>query len=106
MSEHRYAPCGLDCAQCDMFIATRADSDEMRSEVAEKWSRIFHYPFTKDDINCDGCLGGGRMGIYCKTMCEIRPCAVGRNLTDCRDCPDYECPTLRRNREASSQYQP
>jgi len=106
MSEQLLAPCGLDCARCDMYVATRADSDEMRDEVARKWSALFHHNFTRADINCDGCLGGGRMGIYCQTMCEVRPCALRHGVSLCADCPEYECEMLRKVREASAQYTP
>jgi hypothetical protein len=105
MSEQHLAPCGLNCAVCEIYVATKADSDDMRQQVADKWTRMFHHPFTKDDINCDGCLGGGRLGIYCETMCEIRPCALQRGLTACTDCPDYLCEKLRKNQEASAQYE-
>lgn len=106
MSERHMAPCGLDCARCDIFVATRADSDELREQIAAKWTELFHYPFQKDDINCDGCLGGGRLGIYCRTRCDIRPCALERGLTLCERCPDYECDKLKANRAASAAYTP
>ena len=106
MQEHHMAPCGLDCAQCDMYVATRADSDDMRDAVASKWSALFQYNFTRQDINCDGCLGGGKMGLYCQTMCKVRPCALQRGLRSCNDCPDYECEALRSTRAASAQYTP
>ncbi len=104
MSEKRLAPCGLDCALCDMYIATQADSDQLRQQIADKWSELFHYNFKKDDINCDGCLGGGRLGIYCKSMCVIKPCATARGLTNCEDCPDYVCDILKKNRKESEAY--
>lgn len=106
MSENMMAPCGLNCARCDIFVATQADSDILRSQVANKWSAMFHYNFGIEDINCDGCLGGGRMAIYCRSMCEVKPCATSRGITRCEDCPDFLCEALRKNREASSQYTP
>ena len=104
MKEKLVAPCGLNCAICDTFLATQADNDDLRQQVADKWSALFHYTFHKDDINCDGCLSGGRMSIYCGTMCEIKPCAISKGLVDCKDCPDYLCDKLRKNLEASSHY--
>lgn len=104
MSEIKMAPCGLNCAQCDMYIATKADSNEMRDAVAKKWSELFHYQFTIEDINCDGCLSDGRKGIYCGTMCEIRPCAIKKGITICESCKDYVCDILQKNRKESEQY--
>lgn len=105
MSEKLKAPCGLNCAQCDMYRATIADDDKLRIAIAEKWSRLFGYPFTKEDINCEGCLSGGRLGIYCRDLCEIKPCAQAKGLSDCSDCPQYICDKLKKNREASASYE-
>lgn len=105
MSETLQAPCGLNCSKCDMYLATLTDSDALRMEIAEKWTKLFDYPFQKEDINCDGCLSGGRMGIYCRDLCEIRPCALAKGLTDCARCPDYICEKLQKNWEASSVYE-
>ena len=105
MSNSRYAPCGLNCAQCEIYLATKADNDEYRKAVAEKWSRLFGYPFSINDINCDGCLSEGRKGIYCRDLCEIKPCALSRGLTDCSKCPEYICEKLQKNREASAAYE-
>lgn len=105
MSEQLLAPCGLNCGQCDMYFATTADDDELRQQIADKWSRLFAYPFKKEDINCDGCLSGGRMGIYCRELCEIKPCAQARGITDCTKCPEYICAKLQKNRDASAAFE-
>lgn len=104
MSETMLAPCGINCALCDTYLATIADDDKMRQSVADKWSALFHHPFRKEDINCVGCTNDGIHGIYCGTLCEIRPCAQAKGISDCKQCPDYLCEPLRKNLEASSQY--
>ncbi len=104
MKENLYAPCGLNCALCDTYLATQADDDGMRQQVADKWSALFHYPFSKEEINCDGCLSGGKMSVYCGTLCEIKPCAMAKGIENCKDCSEYICDKLRINLEASSQY--
>lgn len=105
MTEHKYAPCGLDCAKCDIYVATQANDDKLREQVAQKWTKLFHYQFSKADINCDGCLAGGRMSIYCGSMCEIKPCAQAKGIQLCTACPDYECNMLQMNRKASAAYE-
>ena len=105
MSNILKAPCGLNCALCDIYEATQADDDALRQQIADKWTKLFGYPFQVSDINCDGCLGGGRMGIYCRDLCEIKPCAMAKGLVDCASCPDYVCDKLQKNREASSVYE-
>jgi len=104
MQQNNVAPCGINCALCDIYVATKADSNEKRAEVAEKWTKLFHHNFLIDDINCDGCLGDGKLGIYCGTMCEVRPCAISRALQNCEACPEYECEKLMLNRKHSAQY--
>ncbi len=104
MLQPKHAPCGIDCALCDTYLATVADDDSLRQAVAEKWSLLFSYPFKKEDINCVGCTDEGPHGIYCGTLCEIRPCATKRGMSDCKACPDYCCDMLRKNQEASAQY--
>jgi hypothetical protein len=104
MTEERIAPCGLDCAKCDMYIATKADNDEMRQTIADKWTQLFHYNFKKEDINCDGCLAGGRMGLYCRSMCKIKPCALSHGVTNCKNCPEYKCEILIQNQKESEAY--
>jgi len=32
------AYCGMNCSKCDGYLATQADSDEKRKDVAEKWT--------------------------------------------------------------------
>jgi hypothetical protein len=105
MSNTLSAPCGLNCAQCDIYRATAADDDTQRKEIADKWTRLFGYPFSLADINCDGCLSGGRLGIYCRDLCEVKPCALAKGLSDCSKCPEYICEKLQKNREASSAYE-
>jgi len=105
MTELLKAPCGLNCALCDIYLATAADNDELRQIVADKWSKLFGYPFQKEDVNCDGCLSGGRLGIYCRNLCEIKPCAQAKGISDCAQCPEYVCPKLQKNRDASAAYE-
>lgn len=38
--------CGLDCVQCEAFIATKNDDNALRAKVAEEWAKlnvIFHH---------------------------------------------------------------
>ena len=88
------APCGIDCNECLAYQATKADSDQMREDVAQKWSIMFGRDFTKEEINCDGCLSGGKLVNFCDSKCEIRACNIKRELTSCAYCPDYECDVL------------
>ena len=88
--------CGLNCAGCPAYIATQADDMAALERVAAEWRVAFNAPeMTADSIICDGGLAsiGGRLAGYCG-MCEIRACALERNLASCAFCDDYGCTKL------------
>ena len=88
------ACCGLLCSECDAFLATAADDDAKRAEVAETWSKQFEHAFKPQDINCDGCTSDSdRLFSHC-SICEIRKCATKRSLANCAHCDDYACEKL------------
>jgi hypothetical protein len=88
------AYCGLNCHQCDAYLATRENDDNQRIEVARLWSGKFQMRLKPGDINCDGCLSRtGRMVPFCKS-CEIRACALKNNVINCAHCDQYPCETL------------
>jgi len=64
--------------------------------VAAEWRVAFNAPeITAAGIVCDGCLAtiDGRLAGYCG-MCEIRACALERNMVSCAFCADYSCAKL------------
>jgi hypothetical protein len=49
-----------------------------------------------EDINCDGCISGGkRLLNYC-SICEIRKCGQGKGVKNCAYCDEYACEKLTR----------
>jgi len=86
--------CGLDCEQCEAFIATRKNDDGLRAAVAEKWGRQYGAPIKPEHINCTGCLSPGAKTYYCEQLCEVRKCAVTRALGTCAECSDHPCVAL------------
>ncbi|MCF7810797.1 DUF3795 domain-containing protein [bacterium] len=88
------AVCGLDCGQCEAYIATVNDDDEARAKVAAKWAEAFNPEIKATDINCNGCTSkeGVHFG-YC-SMCKIRLCGLDRGLDNCAYCDDYACEIL------------
>jgi hypothetical protein len=88
------AYCGLDCDKCDAFIATANNDDAVRARVAEVWAREYNVSIRPEDINCTGCKSDGPRVHYCESMCEIRKCAIKKNLSTCAACMDYPCKSL------------
>ena len=87
------AICGLPCKECGAFKATRADDDELRAATAKEWSQMYNADLKPEDINCDGCRGGGVLFQHC-TVCEIRKCGVARGVDNCAHCDEYACEKL------------
>ncbi len=84
------AVCGLNCAECEAYLATQANDEAAKERVAAKWQVEFNAPgINPAYVTCDGCLAfDGRLGGHC-TECEIRACGVARKLPNCAHCPDY-----------------
>ncbi len=87
---HLIAVCGLDCAQCEAYIATQANDQAAKEQVAAKWRQQYNAPgITVDYVTCDGCVAfDGRLGGHC-LECNIRACGVARNLSNCAHCSEY-----------------
>jgi hypothetical protein len=88
------AYCGLDCSKCEGFLATKADSNSQRAEVARKWSALYDADIKPEQINCDGCKAQGRKLFYCENLCEIRKCCTAKGVDHCAACKEYPCQTV------------
>ena len=89
------AYCGLDCEQCDAYLATVRDDRALREKTAKKWSEMNHVEILPEYINCEGCRVNGVKTYFCEQMCEIRKCAAKKGFTTCGDCAGHEnCQTL------------
>ena len=82
--------CGLDCEKCATYIATANNDDSLRVKTAQEWSEMYNAPINPEDINCDGCRGDGVKLIYCEKYCEIRKCAIKKNLITCGKCKEMD----------------
>jgi hypothetical protein len=85
------ACCGLDCTQCEAFIATATNDDTLRAKVAGEWTKAYNVDIQTDDINCTGCHSSGVKVLFCERMCAVRKCALSRGYTTCAPCGDFPC---------------
>ena len=85
------AYCGLDCGACPARTATLLDDNDLRRKTSEEWSRLYEADIPPESINCTGCTGDGVKFHYCEHGCEIRKCAVPRNIPNCGSCSEYPC---------------
>jgi hypothetical protein len=84
------AYCGLVCSDCEAYKATKANDDNLRKEIAAKWSKEYNHEMKPEDVNCDGCTVDGRHIGYCG-MCQLRACAQEKKVKNCGWCAAYSC---------------
>jgi len=85
--------CGITCNGCECYNATLHNSDEERKQVAEKWAKMHSPDIKPEDINCEGCMAGGKKFNWCD-KCGIRLCGVEKGVATCAHCKDYPCDKL------------
>jgi hypothetical protein len=86
----KLAPCGIDCAACPAFLATRSGDRTRLEEVLKTWTA--NPEMTVDDLLCDGCHGE-RVSKDCR-VCWIKDCAREREVETCAECRQYPCAAL------------
>ena len=79
--------CGLNCALCEVFIATASNDGALRSKIASLWSRQPGVCLQPEQMYCFGCRSNGQH-LPCRHDCEIRICALARGIDCCRACAD------------------
>ena len=90
------AMCGLNCSQCEGYLATQANDEAAKERVAIKWQQLYNAPgITAASVTCDGCMSaGGRLGGHC-AECEIRACGLAHQIPNCAHCSKFgTCPQL------------
>ena len=93
------AYCGLDCSGCEVYQATKLDSDDRRKEYADKVFAQFKVTVEPATVNCHGCRDERPKTGYC-AMCEVRSCTIERGLENCAYCEDYGCEKLQKVHKA------
>jgi hypothetical protein len=88
------AYCGLDCAECDAYLAHKNNDQALREKTAAEWSKAHNFAFTPEMINCTSCKGDGVQVGYC-SQCEIRKCAAEKGVVNCGACGEFKtCKTI------------
>lgn len=88
--ENLVAVCGLYCGACPMYTATQSKDEE---EIKALLKQFSSGPMTlkKEDILCDGCIGGDRVASFCRD-CPMRACPNDKqDVIRCSDCQEFPC---------------
>ena len=83
------------CEKCDAYLATVNNDQVLREKTAKLWAELNKAPILPEHINCAGCRANGVKTIFCEQLCEIRKCALEKDVSTCGDCPKLKaCPTV------------
>jgi hypothetical protein len=90
------AYCGLDCGECEAYLATQKNDRDELEKIAKKWAEAYGAKDCSADMCvCDGCPEGKRLSTAHAISCGIRLCASSRQVPTCAHCEAYICDTLR-----------
>ena len=92
--ENLIASCGLYCGACEMYRAVH-DNNREKCQALLKAFNARGGNVTLADIECDGCLGGGKLTPWCKE-CGMRKCEKHKdgNKICSPECGDFPCEQL------------
>lgn len=77
--------CGYDCSQC----AARSENNDTRQKLVEAWHKVFgHENYTAENVFCVGCR---KEGHHADSSCEVRPCALEKQVDSCAECAEFPC---------------
>lgn len=85
-----YSPCGIDCTECWVFIATRDNDLAFKQRLADDFYKEHGIKTDPRDINCEGCQGRDKLLGFC-SVCQIRSCAAAKGFSTCAECADFPC---------------
>jgi hypothetical protein len=85
------APCGIDCAQCEIYKAT--NDPQLAEQTAKRWRETWAPKADASWFVCQGCRADRTL---CWTDdCKIYPCCVEQHgLNSCSQCDEFPCATL------------
>ena len=88
--------CGLDCGDCEAYIATQKNDRAGLEATAKQWAVQFGAKdLSADMCICDGCPSGKRTSTAHAATCAVRLCASARGVVTCAHCRDFGCETLK-----------
>lgn len=85
--ERIIAYCGIVCSECDVYLATVNNDENLKKELAKRYTTDEQIA-RPEDFYCEGCFNIKGEG------CKIRQCAYGKGHQNCAACSSYFCALL------------
>ena len=83
--------CGLNCANCDIFLASHGN-EKLQQELV-KWFKN-NVDANIEYLSCEKCKGPKQKCWSSK--CELRSCATKMKITYCFECSEFVCDKLNK----------
>ena len=88
--EQIMSKCGYRCDLCPAY-ETNIKSDADRQRMSDAWAKYCGFEVPPETIkSCSGCSAGGG-----DPTCEVRPCAIEKNVENCAHCEQFGCDKLK-----------
>lgn len=84
------AYCGFNCAKCPAYIATVTNNENMKKQLAEESRKNLNKKVNPEDIECMGCKSDSGIIIDFCYECEVRNCAINKDVKNCAYCNNYD----------------
>ena len=94
--EWNLSACGLNCAKCDIYMASHGD-EGMRASIVDWFRDERNVNLKPEQVRCEGCMGDPER--HWSPDCGMMACAKERGLAHCFQCGEFPC---SRNEEFSS----
>ncbi len=80
--------CGIDCEECSAYKGTITSDLSLLESVAGKF---WNGAYSAKEWVCLGCTPADQpfLAKFC-AKCEIRICAIGKGLSNCAACTEFE----------------
>jgi hypothetical protein len=96
--------CGIVCSNCDIYKATKNDNNDLRDIIfkreiegghGDRFQKLFGREYALEDIHCNGCPIENKRSFWYIKNCQMRACALEKNLENCAYCTEYPCEKLQ-----------
>jgi len=84
--------CGMRCDLCLAYRPNVEAHSDYQQLLSDGWNKYFGFRLTPEEIICDGCVLDENETL--DKTCQVRPCVIERNITNCAACENYICDKL------------